>query len=94
MTSRSLDIIAIGDAIVDVIATCDEDFLRAHGLPKGSMQLLTPAEADRLYDAMGSARETSGGSPANTKGGVAALGGRAGVVGPAAGRDRGLPFCS
>lgn len=92
MTSRSLDIIAIGDAIVDVIATCDEDFLRAHGLPKGSMQLLTPAEADRLYDAMGSARETSGGSAANTMAGVAAMGVRAGFVGQVAGDQLGRIF--
>lgn len=92
MTSPSLDIVAIGDAIVDVIATCDEAFLEAHGLPKGSMQLLTPAEADRLYAAMGSARETSGGSAANTMAGVAAMGGRAAFVGQIADDQLGRIF--
>ena len=81
MTSPALDIVAIGDAIVDVIATCDESFLVEHGLHKGSMQLLDTAAADALYAAMGPARETSGGSAANSMAGVAALGGSAGFIG-------------
>jgi len=81
VTSPSLDIVAIGDAIVDVIATCDEAFLTEHRLPKGSMQLLDTEEADALYAAMGSAREISGGSAANSMAGIAALGGRAAFVG-------------
>ena len=92
MTSPSLDIVAIGDAIVDVIATCDEAFLEARHLPKGSMQLLTPSEADRLYAAMGSARETSGGSAANTMAGVAAMGGRAAFIGQIADDQLGRIF--
>ena len=71
----SLDIVAIGDAIVDVIATCDDSFLARRTAAKGSMQLLTPDEADALYAAMGPAREISGGSAANSMAGVAALGG-------------------
>jgi sugar/nucleoside kinase (ribokinase family) len=81
MSSPSLDIVAIGDAIVDVIATCDEAFLAIHRLPKGQMQLLSLADADTLYAAMGAARETSGGSGANTMAGVAARGGKAGFIG-------------
>ena len=81
MTSPSLDIVAIGDAIVDVIATCDDAFLERHQLPKGSMQLLDTGQADALYAAMGSAREISGGSAANSMAGIAALGGRAAFVG-------------
>ena len=92
MTSRSLDIVAIGDAIVDVISTCDDAFLDHHGLPKGSMQLLTPGQADRLYDAMGSARETSGGSAANTMAGIAAMGLSAGFVGQVAADQLGKIF--
>ena len=92
MTSRSLDIVAIGDAIVDVISTCEDSFLEQHALRKGSMQLLSPAAAERLYDAMGSARETSGGSAANTMAGVAAMGGRAGFVGQVAGDQLGRIF--
>ena len=84
MTSRKLDIIAIGDAIVDVIATCEDSFLDEHRLNKGSMQLLDTPAADTLYAAMGPARETSGGSAANSMAGVAALGLSAGFVGQVA----------
>jgi len=92
MSSRRFDVLAMGDAIVDVIATCDDDFLRAHDLPKGSMQLLSTEQADRLYNAMGSARETSGGSAANTMAGVAAMGGRAAFVGQVASDQLGAIF--
>jgi sugar/nucleoside kinase (ribokinase family) len=74
VTSNSLDIVAIGDAIVDVIATADDAFLEQRGLPKGGMQLLTASQADELYAAMGPAREISGGSAANSMAGAAALG--------------------
>ena len=74
MTSSSLDIVAIGDALVDVIATADDAFVEQHGLPKGGMQLLTTDEADDLYAAMGPAREISGGSAANSMASAAALG--------------------
>lgn len=74
MSFRPPDIVAIGDAIVDVIATCDDSFLEQHGLPRGGMQLLSAGEADDLYAAMGPARETSGGSAANSMAGAAALG--------------------
>jgi sugar/nucleoside kinase (ribokinase family) len=84
VTETRLDVLAIGDAIVDVIATTDDPFLVAEGLPKGSMRLIDPAEATRLYGLMGQARETSGGSAANTMAGIAALGGRAGFVGQVA----------
>jgi len=92
VTSANLDIVAIGDAIVDVIATCDDDFLIDHALPKGSMRVLDAREADDLYEAMGPARETSGGSAANTMAGVAAMGGRAGFVGQVADDQLGAIF--
>ena len=92
MTQPSLDIVAMGDAIVDVIADCDEDFIRAHKLPKGSMQLLSTEEADELYAAMGVAREMSGGSAANSMAGVAAMGGRAGFIGQVAEDQLGAIF--
>jgi sugar/nucleoside kinase (ribokinase family) len=81
VTNPAIDIIAIGDAIVDVIATCDDAFIAAHNLPKGGMQLLDSDAADRLYAAMGNARETSGGSAANSMAGIAAMGGRAAFIG-------------
>ena len=76
--------LAIGDAVVDVIATADDEFLEREGLVKGSMQVLDADGATRLYAQMRQARETSGGSAANTMAGVAALGGRAGFVGQVA----------
>jgi hypothetical protein len=73
---HATDILAMGDALVDVIATCDDDFLTRFDLPKGAMQLLDEAQALALYDAMGTAREMSGGSAANSMAGAAAMGAR------------------
>ena len=92
MTSPQLDVVAIGDAIVDVIATADDSFLDTHGLIKGSMQLLSTDEADALYAAMGPAREISGGSAANSMAGVAALGLQAAFVGQVADDQLGAIF--
>ena len=92
MADATIDIVAMGDAIVDVIASCDDAFLTKHKLPKGSMQLLTPAEADTLYAAMGVAREMSGGSAANSMAGIAAMGGSAAFIGQIAEDQLGLIF--
>ena len=92
MTSSSLDIVAIGDAIVDVIATCDDALIDERGLPRGGMQLLTADEADDLYAAMGPAREISGGSAANSMAGAAALGLDAAFVGQVADDQLGAIF--
>jgi sugar/nucleoside kinase (ribokinase family) len=92
MADATLDIVAMGDAIVDVIASCDDAFLTAHNLPKGSMQLLSPEQADELYAAMGVAREMSGGSAANSMAGIAAMGGNAAFIGQVAEDQLGLIF--
>lgn len=92
MADATLDIVAMGDAIVDVIASCDDEFLTIHDLPKGSMQMLTPKEADALYAAMGVAREMSGGSAANSMAGVAAMGGNVAFIGQVAEDQLGLIF--
>jgi len=84
MTETRLDVLCIGNAIVDIIADCDDAFLAAEGLTKGMMRLIDAEEATRLYDHMGPAREISGGSAGNTAAGVAALGGKAGFVGQVA----------
>ena len=78
---RRFDVVGIGNAIVDVIAHVDHDFLAAEGLVPGSMTLVDEADAARLYAAMPPAVETSGGSAANTIAGVASLGGRVAYVG-------------
>jgi sugar/nucleoside kinase (ribokinase family) len=90
--TSSLDIVAIGDAIVDVIATCDDAFIHRHGLPRGGMQLLSAQEADELYAAMGPAREISGGSAANSMAGAAALGLDVAFVGQVADDQLGAIF--
>ena len=92
MTETRLDVLAIGDALVDVKASATDDFLREEGLVKGSMQVLDTEGATRLYARMGQARETSGGSAANTMAGIAALGCRAGFVGQVANDQLGEIF--
>ncbi|HEX5238275.1 MAG TPA: adenosine kinase [Sphingomicrobium sp.] len=81
MPDRPLDVLAIGNAIVDVIADADDDFLAREGMAKGAMRLIDQAEAVRLYEAMGPGREASGGSAANTVAGLASLGLNAAFVG-------------
>jgi len=79
--TASLDVLAIGNAIVDVLARAEEDFLASHAMAKGSMALIDEAAAETLYGAMGPGTEASGGSAANTAAGVASLGGKAGFIG-------------
>lgn len=84
MSAPRLDVLCIGNAIVDVIANADDEFLTREGLVKGSMRLIDAEEAERLYSHMGPAHQVSGGSAGNTAAGVAALGGRAGFIGQVA----------
>ena len=84
MADPRLDVLAIGNAIVDVIADVTDNFLEAEGLTKGSMRLIDTDEAERLYSHMSSPLQVSGGSAGNTAAGVAALGGRAGFIGQVA----------
>jgi sugar/nucleoside kinase (ribokinase family) len=84
MTEPRLDVLCIGNAIVDVIADADDRFLEEQGLTKGMMRLIDEREATRLYAAMGPARELSGGSAGNTAAGLAALGCKAGFIGQVA----------
>ncbi len=92
MTDTRLDVLAIGNAIVDVIANADEDFLQREGLAKGSMRLIDAEAATSLYERMGAGRETSGGSAANTAAGIAALGGKAAFIGQVADDQLGEVF--
>lgn len=81
MTTTTLDVLAIGNAIVDVLAHCDDLLLDELGLAKGTMSLVDAERAATIYAALGSGTLVSGGSAANTATGVASLGGRAGFVG-------------
>ena len=80
-SGKSLDVVGIGNAIVDVLVQADDRFLDDHGLTKGTMALIDEAQAERLYASVGPGLETSGGSAANTLAGIAQLGGRAGFIG-------------
>jgi sugar/nucleoside kinase (ribokinase family) len=86
------DVVAIGNAIVDIIGRCDDAFLAAHGRVKGSMQLVDAPTVERLYAAMGPGIEISGGSAANTVAGVASFGGKAGFIGKTASDQFGQVF--
>jgi sugar/nucleoside kinase (ribokinase family) len=79
--ANELDVVAIGNALVDVLSHASEQFVADQGVPKGSMQLVDEARARTLYEAMGPAVEISGGSAANTVVGVASFGGRAQYIG-------------
>jgi len=81
MSQPSVDVIAIGNAIVDVMAPCDDALIERLGMTRGGMTLIDTARAHELYDAMGPAREISGGSAANTLAGLAALGARCAFIG-------------
>ncbi|WP_265530693.1 adenosine kinase [Sphingomicrobium marinum] len=81
MTDPRLDVLCIGNAIVDVIADATDEFLESQGLKKGSMNLIDAERAEELYGLMNPGREISGGSAGNTAAGIAALGGKAGFIG-------------
>src|SRR5882757_1528668 len=81
MTTARYDVLGIGNAIVDVLARAEDDFLVRHDMRKGAMTLIDEARAETIYDAMGPAVEVSGGSAANTIVGVASLGARAAFIG-------------
>jgi sugar/nucleoside kinase (ribokinase family) len=88
----SFDIVAIGNAIVDVLAQTDEAFLVRHKLPKGSMRLIDEMEAESLYAAMGPATIISGGSAANTIVGAASLGAKTAFIGKVRDDEAGRVF--
>ncbi len=86
------DVAAIGNAIVDVISPCDEAFLDAEALRKGSMQLIDQGRATELYARMKKGVETSGGSAANTVAGIASFGGASAFLGKVAADKLGATF--
>ena len=81
MPQSDLDVIGVGNAIVDVLAKADDDFLMNHDIPKGGMILIDEERAASIYDAMAAGVEISGGSAANSIACVASLGGAGGFVG-------------
>ena len=92
MAEAKFDVLTIGNAIVDVLAHTEEDFLVREKLVKGSMRLIDGTEADRLYQHMGTAQLISGGCAGNTAAGVASFGGRAAFIGKVADDELGKFF--
>jgi sugar/nucleoside kinase (ribokinase family) len=92
VTVKPVEVVAIGNAIVDVLANCSEDFLASQGLTKGGMMLIDGDRAVELYAAMGPAREISGGSAANSLAGLAALGHDCAFIGQVADDQLGEVF--
>ena len=92
MPEPVLDVIAIGNAIVDVMAPADDADIERLGLAKGGMTLVDTERAHELYNAMGPAKEISGGSAANTLAGLAALGAKCAFVGQVADDQLGEVF--
>ncbi len=88
----TFDVVAIGNAIVDIIGRCDDSFLDRHRAPKGHMRLVDPETIGAIYRDMGPGIEISGGSAANTVVGVASLGGRAAFIGKVAEDEFGRIF--
>lgn len=92
MPESELDVVAIGNAIVDVVASAEEAFLADQGVDKGTMTLIDAPRAEELYDRMGPGIEMSGGSAANSMVGLAGLGGRGAFIGKVADDQLGAIF--
>ncbi|MEL0289507.1 MAG: adenosine kinase [Alphaproteobacteria bacterium] len=96
MPQKSYDILAVGNAIIDVFSQCDDDFLQQHAIEKGGMNLVDAAASESLLAAIlavAPPQLISGGSAANTAVGLAALGGKAAFVGRVHDDELGAAFC-
>ena len=96
MPQKSYDILAVGNAIIDVFSQCDDDFLQQHAIEKGGMSLVDAAASQSLLAAISAITPPqliSGGSAANTAVGLAALGGKAAFVGCVHDDELGTAFC-
>lgn len=92
MSESEVDVVGVGNAIVDVITQSSDDFVAGQGLEKGSMTLIDETRAHQLYELMGPGIEASGGSAANTVAGVASFGGTAAYIGKVRGDVLGEVF--
>ena len=84
MSTQELDLVAIGNAIVDILAKAEDDFLVQNKISKGTMNLIEAEEAETLYSKMGTAVEVSGGAAANTVATMAQMGSNVGYIGKVA----------
>ncbi len=84
MSASQFDVLAVGNAIVDVLSPATDEFLEAEGIPKAAMNLIDEERAKYLYSKMAAGKEASGGSAANTVAGIASMGGKAAYIGKVA----------
>ena len=89
---HNFDVVGVGNAIVDVLATSSDDFVAGQGLEKGSMSLIDADRAQELYGLIGQSVKASGGSAANTMAGVASFGGTASYIGKVSDDELGKVF--
>ena len=80
-SNPSLDIVGIGNAIVDVLTTTDDSVLERLSLNKGSMTLIDANKAKELYEITTNRIQRSGGSVANSLACIAQLGGKTAFIG-------------
>ncbi len=92
MSKEKLDVVGMGNAIVDIITHVEDDFLRDNDIEKGIMTLTEPAESEVLYKKLGAGTEMSGGSVANTIVAIASMGGDSGFIGKVANDQLGEVF--
>ncbi|MCB1532634.1 MAG: adenosine kinase [Alphaproteobacteria bacterium] len=96
MSEPRLGVVAVGNALVDVIAQVSDEYLeqqhQEHGMEKGAMTLVDEARAVQIYSDMTNSTETSGGSAANTMAGFASFGGQGGFIGKVADDELGQTF--
>ncbi len=94
LENKTIDVIGIGNAIVDVLVHVEDSFLEKHGYKKGTMTLINDQQAKELYSNIKNGLETSGGSAANSITGISQLGGRAGFIGRTRNDNLGKVFTS
>jgi sugar/nucleoside kinase (ribokinase family) len=92
MTAKTYDIVAVGNAIIDLIQSVPESFLIEEGIPKDATSLIDEDRADHLTRRLANATMAAGGSAANTMTGITSFGGTAGYIGKVANDDLGERF--
>lgn len=94
MSNVDIEVLFVGNAILDVLSSCEDSFLTDHDIEKGGMNLIDEERALYLYHAMPDKTEQSGGSAANSAYGFSCLGGKAGFSGQVANDRVGDSFIS
>ena len=78
---KDIDLIGLGNAIVDIIVNVEDQFLETNNLKKGSMNLINSNESEVLLENCKVIKKISGGSSANTVVCLAKLGNNVQFIG-------------